>query len=431
MKILLFIGAGGSTELRIPAMREMVEKLHDHLKFKLASIQFIEQFEEYMRDADNDLEDFIELVYSIENGEVAKKKIGANYNQSLLDSAQQLRWETEWFTQQICDRVELNAARALWGPILRQLNGHELCVVTTNYDCSFEVAAKSYEIEIDDGFMKFSDKEYVNWIGFQDGKSPKLLKIHGSIDWYRGQSDDVFKLRHSIPIFGDLTISFRNENNIVLSSAIVLPTREKVTTFPPFPELGAEFRKISQLADLAVFVGTSFRDPEVKDIFHQCANEIQTIVVGCNDQPFDLQIGDKSIYVQQTASNFLAVTLPSVLCGELTQEMLSENHDDGKEVVPILDHLVNIGDTDSDPTTICNSIEFLTNHRISVDIELIKSLIDHNDTRVRTFSLALIPNSYQKDAAIQFASDIGNNIGDDTFKNEVEYLNKLVKDGRL
>ena len=233
MKVLLFTGAGASVELGVPAMKEMARELYAYFSRRNWPSNIMERLNELIRESDFDLEHLIELVENVEKGEKGRRQLGVEFDEQLLSAVRTMRWEAEWYVQHSCERVLETEARALWGPTLRRADDHELCVVTTNYDRAIENTCNLESISYDDGFGDISESEYAEWTGIDGTCGVKLIKIHGSTDWYQGVNGETYKLRHPMPLYGELRVSARNGVLPELASAMVLPTREKMINHPP------------------------------------------------------------------------------------------------------------------------------------------------------------------------------------------------------
>ena len=105
MKVLLFMGAGASVELGIPAMRAMAQELHDHLANQRLSPTVLERFAALLSDADYDIEHLIVAVDGIVDGNEQQKKLGFPVNEELGKVAHVMRQETEWYVQHVCERL--------------------------------------------------------------------------------------------------------------------------------------------------------------------------------------------------------------------------------------------------------------------------------------------------------------------------------------
>ena len=210
MKVLLFTGAGASVELGVPAMKDMARDLYSYFRRREWPANILERLNELIRESDFDLEHLIELVDTVEKGEQGRKQLGVDYDEQLLGAVRTMRWETEWYVQHSCERIWDAEAFALWGSTLRRVAGHEFCVVTTNYDRAIESTCEVEKIAYDDGFASFDEKEYAMWAGIDSSSPVILLKIHGSTDWYQGVNGETYKLRHPMPLYGELRVSARN-----------------------------------------------------------------------------------------------------------------------------------------------------------------------------------------------------------------------------
>ena len=263
------------------------------------------------------MEQLIEAVESLENGQKKQLDMGLSVDEDLLSTSRKMRWEAEWFVQHVCERLRERDAKVLWGPVLRKMGAHELCIATSNYDRSIEIACNYNGVAFDDGFEELSETEAAMWRGIesvQNGKL-KLLKVHGSTDWYMGSDEVVYKLRHPMPLYGNLALSFgdhASSNGPQMTSAMILPTREKLSTQPPYPDVTTDLRNVVREAEVAIFVGTSLRDPDLRDICRQSAGRVPTYVVTLDSGTHGPDVpGVRTII--GTASGFLTSTLPRFL----------------------------------------------------------------------------------------------------------------------
>ena len=427
MKLILFTGAGASVELGVPSMRLMAENLHAHLKMQKLSENIFSSFNAMLQEADYDVEKLIETVDSLESGEIARQKIGYEADEDLLKTVRTMRQETEWYIQHKCEQIKEGEACALWNAALRRCKRHDVCIITTNYDRSIEIGCMYTAIEIDDGFADFDSREFATWKGITDNSKLKIIKIHGSTDWYQGEDNLVYKLKHPMPLYGDLSISSNSINIPKLASAMVLPTREKKISQPPYPDLITGFRNAAKDADIAVFLGTSLRDPDILDVFRQCANRIPTYMVNIDQSWKKLLPNPNAKSILQTASEFIVSTLPKFL--EISDpEYLNEiSINEVNEQRTILPWLVMMRDKKQSRDTICNSIEKLADNNISIDFHMLKPLLEHEDHTVRNYSLALIPNSIDSQLALNTAEDLATAEPNGKFANELTTLKDMMK----
>ena len=431
LKILLFTGAGASIELGIPGMRRMVEDFHAELRNLGLSTHVIRPFEDMLVETDYDMEALMEHVESVERGQQSQISLGFGADETLLKTTRAIRWEAEWFVQHVCERLRALDARTLWGPMLRQKGDHDLCIATTNYDRSIEVACRSWGVPFDDGFEELSDAEIAGWRGpgqWTEG-ALRLLKIHGSTDWYRGDDGRVYKLRHPMPLYGDLALShagMEGKTGSRMTSSLILPTREKRTTLPPYPDLITDFRTFARETETAIFVGTSLRDPDLYDVCDQCAQRgIPTYFVTVDS---DLDIPMNAKKVVETASGFLASTLPRFLaCGD--PEFLNACSSGSQRIVgaqSILGTLVLALDRGNEPDIICRAIDGLVDNGVMLDSADIKQLLSNEDVAVRKYALALIPQSVDREELLTEARGLAKS-DEDTFRDELRMMEELIE----
>lgn len=232
MKILIFTGAGASFELGVPTMRPMAEQFRDHLHDLALPTEVIEKIDRLVGDGSKDMEHAIDVIDRLEGGYKARIELGESPDESEIAPYRTIREEAEWFVQHCCEQIKTEAAIRMWSPVLRGAEDVDLTIASTNYDRAVEITASRLSLRIEDGFDDFSGQEIAHWHGFGSTKDTQLLKLHGSTDWYRGSNDEVFKLRHPMPLFGRLKVLPADVIQDALQSALVLPSREKVWHFP-------------------------------------------------------------------------------------------------------------------------------------------------------------------------------------------------------
>lgn len=419
MKVLLFSGAGVSAELGVPAMRSMAEQFVDHLRDAEASPDIIATMEKLLENG-HDMEHAIDIVDKLVGAELAKQEIGLPTDSALLAYGL-IREEAEWFVQHACEQIDPRRAYQMWSPVLRAAEPHQVVVATTNYDRAIEIAATRLKLRFADGFEAFNGREYSAWAGLSETGTLQILKLHGSTDWYHGKDDEVFKLRHPMPLFGALEVnSPAGAKN--LRSALVLPSREKKTTHPPFPALQAKFRSELCGADAAFFVGSSLRDPHLRDICAECAKLFPTFVVtrsGIAAQ--NLPTGAKEI--MQTGGQFLISTLPTYLRtgGPLMNE--------GQAVISAgfspLDNVVVAGSLSATTAERCSAIETLAERNVSLGGDFIAGLLRSDVPEVKINSLGLVQASYDRAEMLEYARSLAADGTDGGFAQELELLSML------
>jgi hypothetical protein len=408
-------------------MRDMVVRLSEHLQERHLAPALAAKLIEFLKDPQYDIEQLIEQLDHMTAATGAFAQWGTTPTAS-LDGLSVLRQEAEWFVNHVCERIEAGNAVHMWGPTLDALTGHHAVIATTNYDRAIEIAAARKNVNLYDGFADFGDDEWTAWRGLDGEHDNKLLKVHGSTDWYHSaEGNDVWKLRHPMPLFGRVTMQVDAPNPLKLRSAAILPSREKKMNLHPYPDLAFEFRRGIDDAEVAVFIGTSLRDPDMRNRYLRSAHRVPTFVVGRSVQTL---AGTDSLPIRQTASKFLAATFPTAL---LSSDPISFLRKQAGELRPddgILDHLATAADTGADYRSRCDAIERLAAAFVSLPAATIRPLIEDEHTEVRTFALALVTSCGDSSTLLAEATAIADRTNDTVFRQELEILEKVLRDGQ-
>lgn len=428
MKVLLFVGAGASAELGIPTMRPMTKKLVAYLRRQDVSEEIVSVIQEKLDDAGYDMEGLIGDVDAILRGREATRALGlAPGDKQALDQIVVLKQEIEWFIHYLCEGIVTEDALQLWKWTLQELEGHDVTIATTNYDRGIELAMDLSTIELNDGFVAFEDNEYAVWNGLEDGDQNLLLKLHGSTDWYRSPDGrNVYKLRHPMPLYGELEIRFPSEEETFsLRDAAVLPSREKTVREQPYDGIRLQFQLAARNADVAIFIGSSFRDPDLESVFQRCASRTKTYIVDQAAEPSLGELEPEVEYLQLTASQFLCSVFPCALVeGDLSQVEEYASRFDG-QVVSVLDRLVVAQDTNKPDTDRCDAIEWLVDKRVSLVGDCVSELLSDESEEVAKFGLGLVTDSPNADSLLDKCEEIASDAEGSSFRKELEYLKEF------
>jgi|GEM_PF-1560223 len=381
MKVLLFAGAGTSVELGVPAMIGMGEEFIAH-----SSQWDIEpDLAQRLMGDSYDVERLIEELDRICSARSSLEVIGEGGVQ--LDRVDKIRAEVEWFVQHVAERVVANDARLMWGGVLRAASTTELTIVTTNYDRAIELAANAEKIGIDDGFATFTHNETAAWVGFHQGPNvARLVKLHGSTDWYAAcASGTPTKLRHPMPLFG--RASLRLTSGVELGSALVLPSREKLLTHSPYPRLSQVFVNAADSCDLAVFVGSSLRDHQIRDAAQTTAQRVPVFLVNPSGNTYSLQ---SVRAIKQRAGSFLISTLPNALITSDPAVYLASGASQLDDDSGVLSAVRQALDTVASSAIRCEALEQLDEMRLPPDQFLLEQLLDDHDPAVARYALGLV-----------------------------------------
>lgn len=427
MKLLIFTGAGTSAELGVPAMRLMAEQFKNHLYDIKLPQEILQKVELFLDVQSNDMEHMIDLIDRVEGGSRARSELGETVNDEEIMPYKIIRQEAEWFVQHSCEQVKANAAVTMWSPTLRAAKNIDLTIASTNYDRAIEISASRLRLGIFDGFENFEGKEIVSWRGFnhkEDGQL-RLLKLHGSTDWYHGPDFKVYKLRHPMPLYGRLGIVSESLPDVTFKSALVLPSREKKVTQPPFPDIGAEFRMFAEKADIAIFIGTSLRDPHIRDVCVKCANRIPTIVVSRNKNFPESLLPENVVFINQNSGQFLISTLPKFLKSQDVESLKLQGDSTDSVTLRVLKWLMSAFDENADSGERCKAIENLASAQISLQEEEIMRLLQSSNADVSIFGLGLLQASQDKDKLLGFAKALSESSDNEEFKSELVLLEEM------
>ena len=325
--------------------------------------------------------------------------------------------------QHVAERVTAEDAKLMWGSVLRATENVEITFVTTNYDRAIELAANRESILLDDGFSPFTEGETVQWSGFgRHEEHPMLVKLHGSTDWFADKkTGSPKKLRHPMPLFGRSVLQIEGQE---LDSGLVLPSREKMLTASPYPRLSQAFLNAVDCCDLALFVGSSLRDSQIRDAVRSIVNKAPVFIVDPNSN--DREVEDAAV-ISQHASTFLVSTLPNVLLTPDPAVALRKASRTNKtKTQGILSAVRDLLDMGVDVSRRCQAIEELDETGATLAPQLIRQILDDDDAIVARYGLGLIPSSISQDQLIEVATNSRHN-GDPAFCEELRLLRKLTK----
>ncbi len=387
MKILLFAGAGTSVELGVPAMAGLAREFQEHCHLNDVHADLVDRI---LRETGMDVEKLIRILDQLCEVEPALNVIEENV--IALEAAKEARAEVEWFVQHSAERVRERDARLMWGPAIRSGKAHELTIATTNYDRAVEIAAKAVDAKVRDGFGEYSELEFATWTGIStdDSEGVKLLKLHGSTDWYaKNDLDEPVKLRHPMALYGRSEL--RLPSGPSLRSALILPSREKIITQNPYPRVTQAFLNVADQCDIAIFVGSSLRDAHIRNAAQSTASRIPTFIVNpCGDS-----MVAKAKLIRQHASTFLNSTLPNALAGDTLTILHSTAHKSPSQSAGILDAIRVLSQSENDSMSRQEAIDQI--HKIGSTLEAlqVEKLLRDRDADVARYALSLVYGSTQ------------------------------------
>jgi hypothetical protein len=148
-------------------------------------------------------EDEQPLLYFLHNKGFIRKDSFKRLRNGLLRGAPEFSNEMKMFIRRKCKSLDSRRASDAWGPVLKKcLEVHrEIGIFTTNYDPLFESV-------IDSSFSK--EERVTCWDGFFEAawdpahepedydRMIKLVKLHGSVTWYRTDSGMIGKYPYNM-----------------------------------------------------------------------------------------------------------------------------------------------------------------------------------------------------------------------------------------
>ena len=416
MKVLVFAGAGTSVELGVPAMTGMAEEFLAHTKQWDIEPDLVQK----LISSTLDIEHLIESLDLICTARSPLELIGEA--SAHLDRADKIRAEVEWFVQHAAERVNANDAKLMWGAVLRTVSSNDITLVTTNYDRAIELAANAETIPVDDGFAPFAQGETALWVGFnQNGTKPRLLKLHGSTDWYAaGENRIPTKLRHPMPLFGRAALRLTAGDE--LGSALVLPSREKILNHSPYPRLSQTFLNEADSCDLAVFVGSSLRDRHIREAADTITKRAPVYLVNPSGDTYGLE---KVKAIKQYASSFLISTLPNALISSDPVAALESTASTANDNIGALIAVKKALDSNALAYIRCSELEHLDEIGLTLDPYLLKQLLADPDTSVARYTLGLISRSPARSTLVEYAAATSH-ANEDAFKEDLQLLLEMI-----
>jgi hypothetical protein len=378
-----------------------------------------------------DIEDLIERLDQICSARESLYALGVGES-SYLDGAGTVQAEVEWYVQHVCERLAPESATLQWGSVLLKYSDHKLVLATTNYDRAVELAANSLDIKLADGFAPFGRNEYAPWVGFPSASAPfdedriSLLKLHGSTDWYeKVETGEPAKLRHPMPLFagGSLVLP----GGQTLNASLILPSREKRMTRSPYLRLYQIFLNAVDQCDLAVFLGTSLRDPHIRQAALDSSAARPTFLVNRGGPPDS--VSGVVQHIAQTASQFLISTLPYALGTADPISTLNEYVGAGassgvQSLIVLLSGAMDASLTAHDR---CRSIEELERANLPLVPRHVESLMRDEDPLVARFALGLVPLATEGESLQDLARRIAASTSDPRYQEEVDLLGRLLQ----
>ena len=236
-----------------------------------------------------------------------------------------------------------------------------------------------------------------------------------------------YKIKHPIPLYGELSLSSQDNGMPSMKSAMVLPTREKKVNQPPYPDLVADFRNAGRSVEVALFVGTSLRDPDILDIFDQCRRRIPTYIIGMGLESEVHECIDQDKMIVQTTSEFVISSFPRFLKEANIRYLDELANETRKEPKSILPSIIIASQKEESSTRICEAIEELAEHDVSVDLEFLRPLLMHEEPMVQKYALSIVPKSLDRHEGLALAEKLAGENPGGSFAEEFKMLREMTR----
>jgi hypothetical protein len=166
-------------------------------------------------------------------------------------------------------RITVDPTRVDYLSPLLSLPGTPLQIVTLNYDRAFEEVCQRAGLTVDTGIEAWSGGFQWPWAGTE--QTVRLLKLHGSIDWYQGRKE-----RGTAD--PDLVVVASSEREMPV---LVFGQRGKLRAEGPFLAMFRAFGDMLVNVRTLLVVGYSFRDEHVNVALRRwvAGDEKRTIIV--------------------------------------------------------------------------------------------------------------------------------------------------------
>lgn len=269
-EVVFLVGAGISTPIGIPDMKGMYKAYMDKKQSGLSSIdeKTCQYFNQELKVAP-DLEEFLLAANSIidfHNSDlnqfvmkrVSKQKSSSKFktfNEKLtanLDEIENVKYGILKFLSDTCFKFNREKALDINHGFVSALSKLGYPVYSTNYDPAFEHVAMNKGIRLNDNFIHSSQRWLWNEkIDFDQTNGFKLIKLHGSVTWYRDDSNTIEKI--------DYDTGFNNVGEEV-TKIVIFPTKFKDIYEQNFFALYLHFLNSLAHSKVLIVAGHSLRD---------------------------------------------------------------------------------------------------------------------------------------------------------------------------
>lgn len=286
---VLFVGAGFSKPAGVPLMSEFVTFFENRLKKKGDDYhKYFLIIKKYMTEtsgtADIDLEILMDILYRLAIGNVVEMSAWQEKNElTTFDPCirKDTKSELENLIREKCiidPEVKLDDYSPL-NDIFKAVK--PLDIFSVNYDDVLEVFCYKNKYTLEDGFALYWDPTRFDNL---DGIDVRLLKLHGSVLWYRTEEGAFYKVLLKVPPEYNKLITGEQ-----LIQLIAYPVAGKPIHVAPLAYAMNELRNRLEEVSQCIIIGYSMRDEHLIDIFIEALRRNEKLrIVLVNPDPFDI-----------------------------------------------------------------------------------------------------------------------------------------------
>ena len=295
---IIFIGAGFSKDAGVPLMSEFVVFFEERLKNKGSDYHnYFLTIKKYMtettRTADIDLEKLMDILYRLADGNTVEMSAWQEKNELTAfdpDIRKDTKSELENLIREKCiidPEVKLDDYSPL-NDIFKAVK--PLDIFSVNYDDVLEVFCYKNKYTLEDGFALYWDPTRFDNL---DGIDVRLLKLHGSVLWYRTEEGAFYKVLLKVPPEYNKLVTGEK-----LEQLIAYPVAGKPIHVAPLAYAMNELRKRLEEVSQCIIIGYSMRDNHIIDIFIEALRRNDKLrIILVNPDPFSIlkQIENKAL----------------------------------------------------------------------------------------------------------------------------------------
>ncbi len=282
--LVLLLGAGFSAPYDVPPMKPLYDGFVRFAKTKYP--QLSETLDAVLEKCQSDA-DVEELISKLNRAAAADQGLPAHLLEDerlrkWKNDAEYLRWHLTSYIIEACENFDRQLAIECCGHFFRQLAVADaqppIEIFTTNYDRVVEHICEAENISLADGFERQEGVLVNPWSADFDSQF-RILKLHGSVTWYRysDSGGGALRLDRGYPLPDP---SFRlSTAGKALEPLMVLPTLEKEISEEPYGHLFQRFTHTLNSARVVVIIGNSLRDAHLLSALRYIQEKLVFLVI--------------------------------------------------------------------------------------------------------------------------------------------------------